>query len=80
MEKKFLLVITHSTDDVVRASSALTLANTLVAQGSDLLIFLLNEGVLLGKKGVAETLHTPPFSAVKGLLQTLKEARVPIYL
>jgi predicted peroxiredoxin len=80
MDKKFLLMVTHSTDDVIRASSSLTLANVLVAQGSDLLIFLLNEGVLLGKKGVAETLHSSPFSPVKDLLRNLKEAKVPIYL
>ncbi len=80
MSQPFLLAITHSTDDLVRASSALALANAMLAQGSELTIFLLNEGVLLGQKGALEGLHAPPFPPIKEMVNKLTEAQVKVYL
>lgn len=80
MDKPFLLAITHSTDDAVRASSALALANAMLAQGSEIIIFLLNEGVLLGQTRAIEGLHVPPFPPVKEMVNKLTEAKVKVYL
>ncbi len=47
MAKKFMLVITHSTDDQERANSAVALAVSLISENSDLAIFFTFEGALL---------------------------------
>ncbi|MBI5189980.1 MAG: DsrE family protein [Nitrospirae bacterium] len=75
MEKKFLIVITHSSDAPERAGAALSIANTAVASGMDVVIFALNEGALLVKKGFAETVtDQKAFPPLKTLLDTLVEA------
>lgn len=80
MEKKFVLVITYSTDGPLRAISALTVANALLAQGSDLVVFLLNQGVLLGKRGAVDFLEAPPFPPARELLACLIKEGVKFYL
>jgi predicted peroxiredoxin len=80
MEKKFVMIITHATDNSLRASSALTVANAIKTLDSDLVVFLMNEGVLLAKKGVAEKINHPNFSPAKELLTKLQEEGVNFYL
>lgn len=80
MGKKFVIVITHATDNPLRASSALTIANAVKAMDSDLVIFLTNDGVLLGKRGVAESINHPNFVPAKELITKLQEAGVRFYL
>ncbi|HEX9859947.1 MAG TPA: DsrE family protein [Nitrospirota bacterium] len=74
MEKKFVIVATHSFDAPERAGAALAVANTAVASGVDVVIFTINEGVLLVKKGFAETVtDQKAFPPIKDLLATLIE-------
>lgn len=74
MEKKFLIVATHSFDAPERAGAALAIASTAVASGMDVIIFTVNEGVLLVKKGFAETVKDQKaFPPLKELLDTLVE-------
>ncbi len=80
MTKKFLLVITHSTDDHDRANSAIALAVSLVSEGADLAFFFTFEGALLAKKGVAETIEGRNFTPVRDLFPMILEAGVPLYL
>jgi predicted peroxiredoxin len=72
MEKKFLIVATHSFDAPERAGAALSIASTAVASGMDVVIFTINEGVLLTKKGFAETVTDqkafPPIKDLTALL------------
>ena len=58
MEKKFLIVATHSFDAPERAGAALAIANTAVANDMDVVIFTLNEGALLVKRGSRRRLRT----------------------
>jgi len=81
MEKKLLLVVTHSFDSPERAGAALSIACTAVANGMDVVIFALNEGALLVKKGFAETVtDQKAFPPLKTLLDTLVEAGQKFYV
>jgi predicted peroxiredoxin len=80
MQKKFVLVITHSTDDQDRANAAIALAVSLLSEGADLVIFFIFEGAHLAKKGVAESIEGRNFAPVRDLFPMLLEEKVPMYL
>ena len=81
MEKKFLIVATHSFDAPERAGAALAIANTAVANDMDVVIFALNEGALLVKKGFAETVtDQKAFPPLKTLMDTLVGAGQKFYV
>jgi len=80
MEKKLLIVATHSFDAPERAGAALSIANTAVANGMDVVIFTINEGVLLVKKGFPETItEQKAFPPVKDLIASLVEEGQKFY-
>lgn len=66
--------LTHSTDDVDRASVAVVVAGASVASGQDTKVFLSSEGVNLAKKGVAEELHEEGFAPMAELIGSYVEA------
>ncbi len=75
-EKKFVFIITHSYDNPDKVAGALQLATNMRALDIPLDIFLMDRGVLLAKKGFAETLtwqKKDEFSPVADLLKTLTE-------
>lgn len=75
-EKKFVFIITHSYDNPDKVAGALQLATNMKALDITLDIFLMDRGVLLAKKGFAETLtyqKKDEFSPVADLLKTLTE-------
>jgi predicted peroxiredoxin len=81
MEKKLLMLITHSSDAPERAGAALAIANTAVANDMDVVVFALNEGALLVKSGFAETVtDQKAFPPLKVLLDTLVEAGQKFYV
>lgn len=80
MQKKFILTITHSTDDQDRANAAMAMAVSLLSEGADLIIFYIFEGGLLAKKGVAETIRGRNFAPVADLFPMLLEEKVPMFL
>ncbi len=80
MPKKFILTITHSTDDQDRANAATAMAVSLLSEEIDLIIFFIFEGGLLAKKGVAETIRGRNFAPVADLFPLLLEAKVPMFL
>ena len=78
MHKKLLIVITHSSDAPERAAAALSIASAAVSSNRDVMIFALNEGALLVKKGFAETItDQKAFPPIKDILQSLVEAGQP---
>ena len=80
MEKKFLIIATHSFDAPERAGAALAIANTAVANGMDVVVFTINEGVLLVKKGFPETItDQKAFPPVKDLMASLVENETKMY-
>jgi predicted peroxiredoxin len=81
VEKKLLMIITHSSDAPERAAAALAVANTAVAEGRDLVIFALNEGALLVKRGFVDTItDQKAFPPIKDLLAGLIEAGQRFYV
>ena len=80
MSKKFVLIITHSTDDHDRANAAVALAVSLLSEDADIAIFYIFEGAHLAKKGVAETIEGRNFAPVRDLFPTLLEENVSMYL
>lgn len=80
MAKKYLLIITHSTDDPDRSNSAIALAVSLISEGADVALFFTFHGALLARKGVAETVEGRNFTPVRELFPLLLEAQVPLFL
>ena len=80
MSKKFVLIITHSTDDQDRANGAVALAVSLISEGADLVIFYIFEGAHMARKGVAETIEGRNLAPVRDLFPTLLEEKVSMYL
>ena len=75
-KKKFIFILNHSFDKPDTAAGALQLASNMKAFDAELDFFLINEGVMLAKKGFAETItwqKKDGFSPVQKLLKTLIE-------
>lgn len=80
MAKKYLLMITHSTDDPDRANSAVALAVSLISDGADIALFFTFHGALLARKGVAETVEGKNFTPMRELFPMILDAKIPLYL
>jgi predicted peroxiredoxin len=80
VSKKFVLTITHSTDDQDRSNAAVALAVSLLSEDADLVIFFIFEGAHLATKGVADTIEGRNFAPVRDLFPTLLEEKVPMFL
>jgi len=80
MAKRYLLIITHATDDQDRANSAVALAVSLISDGADVALFFTFDGALLAKKGVAETVSGRNFTPVRELFPMILEAKIPLFL
>lgn len=75
-DKKFVFIITRSYDRPDVVAGAMQLATNMKAFDVELDFFLMDNGVLLAKKGFAETLtwqKKDEFSPVHELLKTLTE-------
>lgn len=73
-DKKFVFILNHSYDKPDVAAGAMQLATNMKAFDIELDFFLINEGVLLAKKGVAESItwqKKDGFSPISELLDTL---------
>jgi predicted peroxiredoxin len=80
MNKKIILVITHSTDDHDRANAAIALAASLISEGTDLAIFFIFEGAMMARQGVAETIEGRYLTPVRELFPMVLEAKIPMYV
>jgi uncharacterized protein involved in oxidation of intracellular sulfur len=80
MNKKIMLVITHSTDDLERSNAAMALALSLISEGADLALFFIYEGAMMVKAGIAETIHGQNFTPVRDLWPEILEAKIPMYV
>ena len=66
-------VTTFTNENADRVATPLVLANSALANGKDVLIWLTMEGVELAKKGSAETLTPKSFAPVSELLDSYIE-------
>ncbi len=81
--KKFVFIITHSHDNPDVVAGAMQLATNMKAFDMELDFFFMDKGVLLAKKGFAETLSwqkKDEFSPVAELLKTLSDFGVRFYI
>jgi len=70
----YLFTLTAFTeDDADRVATPLVLANSALANGKDVLLWLTMEGVELAKKGAAKTLTPKSFAPVSELLNAYIE-------
>jgi predicted peroxiredoxin len=74
-EKKFVFILTAAADRADVVAGAMQLATNMKAFDVELDFFLLDQGVLLAKKGYAETMKQNPdeFSPAHELINTLTE-------
>lgn len=69
--QKYLFTITHFDADADRVATPLVLANSALAGGADVLLWLTVDGANLGRQGAAQGLIKPrSFPPVADLLQT----------
>jgi predicted peroxiredoxin len=70
---KYLFTVTTFDADPDRVAAPLVLANSALAGGADVLLWLTLEGVNLGKRGAADALIPRSFPPVADLLKTFVE-------
>jgi predicted peroxiredoxin len=72
-QNKYLFTVTHFDGDPDRVAAPLVLANSALAAGGDVLLWLTVEGANLGKKGAADELIAKSFPPVAQLLNSFIE-------
>jgi predicted peroxiredoxin len=72
-KKSYLFTVTHFDDDADRVATPLVLANTALAAGGDVLVWVSLEGVKLAKKDAAGGLIPKSFPPVSELLKSFAE-------
>ncbi len=72
-KEKLILMCTHGPEDPERATIPFVMATTAQASDMDVVIGLQVDGVLLARKGVAETIAAPAFPPLKELMDIYLE-------
>ncbi len=72
-QQKYLFSVTHYDGDADRVAAPLVLANSALALGADVLLWLSVDGARLGRKGAADSLVPKSFPPVAELLNTFIE-------
>lgn len=78
--KKVLVVLSCGTDNPNRATRALFFAMVAKKEGKDTAVFLLDDGVYMAKKGVADKIQAATGDKADDHLSYLQEFNVPIYV
>jgi uncharacterized protein involved in oxidation of intracellular sulfur len=69
VSENYLFTLTAFDQEGDRVATPLVLANSALANGKDVLLWLTMEGVELAKRGAAETVNTHSFAPVSELLE-----------
>ena len=77
---KFVINLTHSSDNTDKATVAFVVANAAVASDRDTLVFLSIEGVRLSQRGFADTIHEEGFAPLRDLIANFVKAGGKIYV
>ena len=80
MSKKYMMIITHSTDQPHRTCTAIGLASCLLAEGADVAMFFMCEGARLMQKGVAETIEGKNIAPLRDLLPFILDGAPQLYV
>ncbi len=70
----------HGTDDPTMATLPFMAAKTAKEEGHDVVLWLWNEAVTLGRKGAADHVHGVNLTPLKDLLAAVQAAGVPIWV
>lgn len=73
-QQRYLFAISAFDEEDDRAAVSLVLANTALAAGADVLLWLTLKGVLLAKQGEAVNAPNKSFPPVAELLETFRQA------
>jgi predicted peroxiredoxin len=79
MAKKYMMIITHSTDDPHRACTAMGLASCLLVDGADVSLFFMCDGVKILQKGVAETIEGNNIAPLRDSLPIILDEKPRLY-
>ena len=77
---KFLFVLSRGMDDPVRATRCIHLAKVAQEEGHEVNVFLIDDGVMVARIGMADNMKSPTGDELKPLLDLLTKAKVPIYV
>jgi predicted peroxiredoxin len=80
MSKKYMMIITHSTDTPHRTCTAMGLASCLIEEGADIALFFMCEGAKLVQKGVAETIEGQNIAPVRDSLPIILDGNPELYV
>lgn len=80
MTKKYMMIITHSTDEPHRTCTAMGIASCLIVEGADVSLFFMCEGAKLMQKGVAETIEGQNIAPVRDLLPIILDGNPQLYV
>ena len=80
MSKKYMMIITHSTDEPHRTCTAMGLASCLIGEGADIALFFMCEGAKLVQKGVAETIEGKNIAPVRDSLPMILDGDPQLYV
>jgi len=76
----FIISGSHGTDDPTMATLPFMAAKTANEQGHNVILWLWNEAVTLGRKGTADHVHGVNLTPLKDLVAALQAAGVPIWV
>ena len=76
----FIISGSHGTDDPTMATLPFMAAKTATEQGHDVILWLWNEAVTLGRKGTADHVQGVNLTPLKDLLAAVQAAGVPIWV
>lgn len=80
MAGKLCVSITHSTDDLDKATVGFVVANAAAASGQEALVFLSVEGVRLAVRGFADGLREEGFAPLQDLVSSFVQAGGRIFV
>lgn len=79
MTQRFVVSLSHGTEDPDRATVAFTLANAAVGCEQETVVFLSSDGVNLAVEGVAAAVAEPGFAPLEDLMTSFANAGGRIY-
>lgn len=80
MSKKYMMIITHSTDEPHRTCTAMGIAPCLTVGGADVALFLMCEGARLMQKGVPETIGRQTIAPPRALMPIIIDRDSQLYV
>ena len=75
---RFLIVANHAFKDIEKATIPFALANAIMKEGNEVVLFLASDAVELARESVAEKMNAPNFPPLGDLLSNLLKSKVKI--